>query len=1280
MDRLFAEAGVALCLIGPEGTVTQANAAWLERCGRSATDLFGSADIGLLPDEPELALAMLARARSGETVEVPRHVLRRHGRPRAWQGQVGPVALGDAFGLLVALREVTVDDGEARAAEQARRQNTIVAAMARIFHQALTCRTEEELGRVCLAVAEQATQSAFGFVSEIDERAGRLECIALSNPGWEACRMDGYAAGARRPLTLPLRGLYARPLRTHTGFFTNEPSKHPDSAGTPEGHPALTAFLGVPLEDGGRAIGVLALGNRPGGYGSGELEVAEALAPAIVQAFRSLRGGDLGHHAADSDPGLARPQPATEPEVYFTRELGSFRLSYVSPAILALRGLTVEEAAAEPFEAGFTAESWRRLEAVLGRIGTPLEEDPHAGLYEAPCRDGSVKRITLTLALLRDASGRAVALSGVCREASTERSAEAVTHEACAHYRALFEHAAIGMAEVETSSGRLVRVNERLCATLGYRPDELETRGWRELCHPDDLPAEVASLVRLTTSPAPFAREQRCLRRDGSAVWCKVSVAPLSPRGPEPRHHVVVVEDISERRRVEDELEASRAELRALAARIEAVREEEKLHLARDLHDEMGQLLCALKIDVSLLERELAAGAPGAGSSQGAPGALLDRAAEASGLTDRALQMVRRIAAELRPGVLDQLGLESALLQEARGFAERTGISCNVTVGKELPALSGELATALYRIALEGLTNVARHAEARRVDVSLVHTGDAVSLTIADDGRGIDPGARRPESLGIIGMRERAARVGGTVSVGPGARSGTILRAAVPLARMSAASPTLFDQSLYVALESFPHGVFSLRPDGSLEHWNRQLVQYTGLSVEEARDDGWHAALHPEDRPRVVELAAHVRAAETPTSEAFRLRSHEGTYRWCTIAVAPMRDHLRRVVRWLGTCIDIDDVKASADAALAQSEARFRALIEKSSDLLVLVGADGRCRFWSPSATETLGHTSADVVGRAALELVHPDDVTKGAGVLREILARPGATARFTVRVRHKDGSYRALEGIGRNLCDDPNVQAIVAHARDVTAELRLEEHLRRAQRLESLGRLAAGVAGDFDSLLGEVIDGCTALADEHAAGRAVDPERLAALRAAAEHARMLTQKLLTVARKQARSPVLLDLNALVRANAPALRPALGPNVELVIETDPNLVPTRGDPEQIAEVLASLARNARDAMPAGGKLTIGTHNAAITPAEAAEDPDLRVGEWVRLVVSDTGSGMTPEVHAHLFEPFFTTKQETGAGLGLAAVHGIVAQSGGHIHVKSEPGRGTTFQICMPRAR
>jgi nitrogen-specific signal transduction histidine kinase/ActR/RegA family two-component response regulator len=253
--------------------------------------------------------------------------------------------------------------------------------------------------------------------------------------------------------------------------------------------------------------------------------------------------------------------------------------------------------------------------------------------------------------------------------------------------------------------------------------------------------------------------------------------------------------------------------------------------------------------------------------------------------------------------------------------------------------------------------------------------------------------------------------------------------------------------------------------------------------------------------------------------------------------------------------------------------------------------------------------------------------------------------------------------------------------ARDLTQEKKaqqLEEQLRQAQKLEAVGRLTGGVAHDFNNLLMVIISYTEMLQDRLASGDGLRKNTEQVLKAAGR-ATSLTRQMLAFSRKQVLSPQVLDLNAVVDDTAAMLKRLIGEDIELTFFPGIPLWPVKADPGQVTQVLMNLCVNARDAMPNGGKLTIETQNVVIDAQAAGKHPSFSPGNYATIAVSDTGMGMTKEVQERIFEPFFTTKEKgKGTGLGLSTVYGIVKQTGGHIWVYSEVGKGTSFKLYFPK--
>jgi PAS domain S-box-containing protein len=366
-----------------------------------------------------------------------------------------------------------------------------------------------------------------------------------------------------------------------------------------------------------------------------------------------------------------------------------------------------------------------------------------------------------------------------------------------------------------------------------------------------------------------------------------------------------------------------------------------------------------------------------------------------------------------------------------------------------------------------------------------------------------------------------------------------------------------------------------------------------------------------------------------------------------------------------------------AEAALRASEERFRALVENSSDALLLIDAEGRISYLSPSSERHLGWAPQQMVGRSVFDFLHPDDRELVGVRMAETLGNPGQTIVAHVRFHHADGSWRIMEGVGVNRLADPAVAGIVVNLRDITERRKLEEQLRQAQKMEAVGQLAGGVAHDFNNLLTAILGYCHLMLDEIPEE---DPLRLDLLeiQAAGDRAASLTRQLLAFSRRQMLQPQVVQINTLVTQLEKLLRRLISEDVDLITVLAPDLQEVTVDPASVEQILVNLAVNARDAMPTGGRLTIETANVELDDTYAVTHVTMKPGAYVILAVSDTGQGMDAATRDRVFEPFFTTKEQgKGSGLGLATVYGMVKQSGGYIWVYSEPGRGSTFKVYLP---
>jgi PAS domain S-box-containing protein len=367
---------------------------------------------------------------------------------------------------------------------------------------------------------------------------------------------------------------------------------------------------------------------------------------------------------------------------------------------------------------------------------------------------------------------------------------------------------------------------------------------------------------------------------------------------------------------------------------------------------------------------------------------------------------------------------------------------------------------------------------------------------------------------------------------------------------------------------------------------------------------------------------------------------------------------------------------AAHERALHAAEARYRAMVENAVLGICRCRADGVILDANPALAAILGYDEVEELG--------------GLSLPERVYAEPEAFLTLVDRVRHAgrvlsadanwtrcDGTIAAVRVSGR--FEDPTSGSSLLEllVEDATERRSLEAQLAQAQKMESVGRLAGGIAHDFNNLLTAIL-GYVDLMQGALSDRDPISRHAQQIRRAAERASMLTRQLLAFSRKQFLQPRVLDVNAVVEESSQMLRRLISENIELESKLDSALLRVKVDPSQLQQVLMNLAVNARDAMPRGGTLSISTANVRLPSGLLERDPEVEPGPYVMLTVTDTGVGMDGRTRARIFEPFFTTKRVgEGTGLGLSTVYGIVRQSGGHVVVDSEPGRGSRFAIYLP---
>ncbi len=362
---------------------------------------------------------------------------------------------------------------------------------------------------------------------------------------------------------------------------------------------------------------------------------------------------------------------------------------------------------------------------------------------------------------------------------------------------------------------------------------------------------------------------------------------------------------------------------------------------------------------------------------------------------------------------------------------------------------------------------------------------------------------------------------------------------------------------------------------------------------------------------------------------------------------------------------------------LQEAEDRYRDLFDHSNDIVFTADLDGRLTSLNKAGETAVGWSPAEAaIGQSAQ--IPPSRSQNLARIMRDRKSLEGGETSYELEIPRKDGRPLTLAVRTCLTFANGKPSGVRGIARDITAVQQLEERLRRSQKMEALGLLAGGIAHDFNNLLGVIIGYGEALSDRSKLG---DPSHryAAEVLKAGQRAAALTSQLLAFSRQQVLQPKVLNLNAAVTNMEQLLQRLIREDIEMIFKLDPQLGQVKADPGQIEQVIMNLAVNARDAMPQGGELRIATANVEVDETGEHRDAGIPPGSYVALTVGDTGLGMDEKTKASIFEPFFTTKQSgKGTGLGLPTVYGIVKQGGGSIAVQSQPGKGSTFMVYLPR--
>jgi two-component system cell cycle sensor histidine kinase/response regulator CckA len=483
-------------------------------------------------------------------------------------------------------------------------------------------------------------------------------------------------------------------------------------------------------------------------------------------------------------------------------------------------------------------------------------------------------------------------------------------------------------------------------------------------------------------------------------------------------------------------------------------------------------------------------------------------------------------------------------------------------------------------------------------------------------------------------------------------------------------------QQLLEILSQLPDGVLVLGEEGVL-YANQAMLDTLETSWPEAQGLTPEEIVHPDDLQECLEAKARAFAGEGH-GETMEARISRASGGWTHVAITTLQTLDYQDERAL--LCQVRDLTAQLRTRRErdQAEAHYRSIFDQSPLGVFVLRPDGRIVDANPSVLGLLGMDSLLDAGRSFFDLVHRRDRDKVAMHAQDLVTGVIPEYARNTRLRAANDTYKPvrmhLSAVASVAGEEP---VIVCLVEDTSERMALEQQLRTVARIESIGRLAGGVAHDFNNLV-TVITGHAEMLLDELDERDEFRQDITEILEAGERAAALTHQLLAFSRRTVQETSVLDLNEVVQGIHALLTRTLGEDIYFRLElgeAEENIVADRG---QLEQVILNLVVNARDAMPRGGTLTVATQKAVIDHEFAAAHPGAVPGEYLRLQVSDTGVGMAPDVLDHIFEPFFTTKPPgVGTGLGLATVYGIIKQSRGYLDVESEVGRGTSFYVYLP---
>jgi PAS domain S-box-containing protein len=1108
----------------------------------------------------------------------------------------------------------------------------------------------------------------------------------MSYPGWNACRIPESNA-IRMINDMEIRGIWSGVIKEERSLIVNNPASHPSRVGTPKGHPPLTSFLGVPLKLSGRTIGMIALANKESGYDLANQEAVEALSVAFVEALHRKRAEI---NLRDSEEYLQSLLNSVHVGI-ITIDAGTHTILDANPFACTMIGSPKDQIVGSVCHGHICPAE--RGKCPITDLKQTLDLSECVLIKTNGERIPVLKSVVPTMR-----EGRSCLLESFT-DITAQKQKETALRESEERFRAMTESTSDAIVAAD-SQGKIIFWNSGAKNIFGYEEGEILGRPVQVLLPEHTRDADKKGMEEfLKTGASPFigsVSESICRKKDGSKF--PAGISRFSWKISDQSFIGSIIRDITERKQKEEEsrtilrtamdgfwltdTQGNFLEVNDAYCNLTGYSKDELLSMnIRDLEELETQEETARRIlkivqvgrdrfetrhkckDGRIIDVEISVNCL---ETDGGRLFVFIRDITQHKQAEEAFRESEerfRSIVETTNDAIISADSSGKIIFWNKAAENIYGYSSEEAVGKPITIIIPETIQSsheetYHRVAATGksdFTGQTMESRSKRKDGSEFPAEISISFWVAGDNTFITALIRD------ITERKQAEEA---------------LRES--------------EERLRSIVETAKDGVVNINSEGNIIFWNKSAEEMFGYSFDEIMGKPVTFLMPPrffENYESRMDEVVSVEQSEIlrRKAEVVGLRK-DGTEFPVEHSIACWET--KEGIFYTTILRDVTEHK-QADAALRESEERFRSIMENANDAIFFVDSRGNIHFFNRKAEELYGYTADEIVGRPhsvlvpkRLQEIHNNWMEKFL-----LLDEPAISGKIVEGIgERKDGSEFYVE-TSTALLKQEGETYLVAILRDITErkhaeeeKAKLESQLRQSQKMEAVGLLSGGIAHDFNNILTAII-GYASLIQMKMKGDDPLKPYLEQILTSSQRATNLTQSLLAFGRKQIINPRPVQANEIITRMEKLLVRLIGEDIDLKTTLSDEDTTVMADSGQIEQVLMNFATNARDAMPQGGHFIIETQRAVIDDDYVKTHGYGKPGKHVLISVSDSGTGMDEKTREKIFEPFFTTKEVgKGTGLGLAMVYGIVKQHNGYINCYSEPGKGTTFKIYLSAHR